>query len=63
MTRRMIFDCTIEVPLPDGLRDDPLFSMRVCQHCGQSNRHFKTLNGWRCLMCGRFTKDEKKGGA
>jgi hypothetical protein len=63
MTRRQIFDRTIDVPLPDGPREDPNFAVRVCHHCGQSVRFHKTFNGWRCLMCGRFTKDEKKGGA
>jgi hypothetical protein len=58
MTRRMIFDRTIEVPLPDGPRDDPNFSVRACEHCGQKARHVRTLNGRRCMMCGRFTKVE-----
>ena len=58
MTHRMIYDRTIEVPLPDGPREDPNFTVRVCPFCGQSARHVKTLNGWRCMMCGRFTKVE-----
>jgi DNA-directed RNA polymerase subunit RPC12/RpoP len=62
MTRRMIFDRTIDVPLPDGPREDLNFTVRMCRHCGQSARHITTLNGWRCMMCGRFTKEETKGG-
>ena len=60
MTRRQIFDRTIEVPLPEGPREDPNCTVRACQHCGLTVGHFKTFNGWRCLMCGRFTKDESK---
>lgn len=61
MTRRMIFDRTIESPTPDGPREDPNFSVRVCEHCAQKAGHYRTVNGWRCMMCGRFTKpfDEK----
>lgn len=63
MTRRQIFDRQIDVPLADGPCEDPNFSVRVCEHCGLSTRHQRLFAGWKCLACGRVTKQEKKGGA